>query len=54
MPDKPTLFRVLARFDKKKCNVSDRKVSGLPTAMNDGSVENIRNSLVKSPLKFKL
>lgn len=51
--DKPTLFRLLSRFGKTS-NVSDRKVFGRPTALNDVSVKNIRNSLVKSPRNFKL
>jgi hypothetical protein len=51
LPDKPTLFRLLARFGKIS-NVNDRKGSDRPTTLND-SVENIRNSLVKSTRKFK-
>jgi hypothetical protein len=41
VPDKPTLFRLITRFVKRS-NVSDRKVSGRPTTLNDVSVENIQ------------
>jgi hypothetical protein len=38
VPDKPTLFRLLAHFGKTG-NVSDQKSSGRPTALNDVSFE---------------